>query len=99
MCLLLSRDSAYLTCLSDFFLLANSPPPRPAPSNTVRLGSFTWLLNVWARWAEVKVEFVLLIGEYSAGFTECKVGIADFLLTNDGFFWLSVLYLTTVFKD
>lgn len=42
---------------------------------------------------------MLLIGEYSAEFTECKVGIADFLLTNDGFFWLSVLYLTTVFKD
>lgn len=57
MCLLLSGDSAYLTCLSDFFLLANSPPPRPRP--LILSGSFTWLLNGWARWAEVKVEFVV----------------------------------------
>lgn len=35
--------SAYLTCLSDFFYLANSPPPRPRA--LILSGSFTWLLK------------------------------------------------------
>lgn len=38
---------------------------------------------------------MLLIGEYSAEFTECKVGkvgIADFLLTNDGV-WIECIVL------
>lgn len=55
-------------CLSDFFLLANSPPPRPRA--LILSGSFTWLLN------RPRLELVLLlIGEYCAGFTEYEVSL------------------------